>query len=171
MSISAQQTFDDLLGLLEIFKRSIRDLGEKEGLTNMQVAALYIIHRQETTVMGDVAGKLHCDASNVTGIIDRLVAQGFVERHDCERDRRAKVLVATDKGTETISRIMDALPPMFGCDELTDEEREQLHKILIKVTGFSPGAGLFAAQCNCDPKCTGECRADCGVESKEQSTK
>lgn len=171
MSISAQQTCDDLLGLLEIFKQCIRDLGEKQGLTNMQVAALYIIHRQETTVMGNIADKLHCDASNVTGIVDRLVAQGFVERHDCERDRRAKVLVATEKGATTISKIMSALPPMFGCDKLDDEEREQLHRILAKITGFSPGAGIFTSRCNCDPQCTGECRADCSVEPKEQTAK
>jgi DNA-binding MarR family transcriptional regulator len=143
MSISPQQTCDDLLGLLEIFKRSIRDLGEKEGLTNMQVAALYIIHRQPSTAMGNIAGKLHCDASNVTGIVDRLVSQGLVVRRDCETDRRAKVLATTEKGEEVILRIMDALPGQFGCNNLTESERQQLHAVLVKVCGSQPCIGVF----------------------------
>lgn len=111
----------------------------------MQVAALYIIHRQPTAVMGNIAGKLHCDASNVTGIVDRLVSQGLVVRKDCETDRRAKVLVTTQKGEATILRIMRDLPAQFGCDKLTEEERQHLHDVLVKVGGSQACIGIFTS--------------------------
>lgn len=134
MSISPQQTCDDLLGLLEVFKRAIRDLAEQEGLTNIQVSALYMIYRQPTAVMGSIASKLHCDASNVTGIVDRLVAQGLVERRDNERDRRVKQLTVTERGQAVISKVMASLPDYLGCDRLSEDDRQALHRAVQKLS-------------------------------------
>ena len=41
--------------------------------------------------MSSLAGKLFCDDSNVTGIVDRLEARGLIERRR-EHDRRVKLL-------------------------------------------------------------------------------
>ena len=40
--------------------------------------------------MSALAHALHCDNSNVTGIVDRLEAAGLVERRAAEHDRRVK---------------------------------------------------------------------------------
>lgn len=135
MNISPKQTCADLFGLLDVFKRSIRELGENEGLTHMQVAALYVIDQTPEMGMGRIAEILHCDASNVTGIVDRLVHQQLVVRQECPTDRRAKKLAVTDRGKEIIARIMDALPERIGCDRLSGQERELIHVTVQKVTG------------------------------------
>src|ERR1700736_477259 len=44
--------------------------------------------RDRPIPMSDIARLLACDASNVTGIIDRLEARGFVERRGAPGDRR-----------------------------------------------------------------------------------
>ena len=55
--------------------------------------------------MHEIASRLACDSSNVTGIVDRLEARGLVTRRPCERDRRVKQIVPTALGLE----VRDAL--------------------------------------------------------------
>jgi DNA-binding MarR family transcriptional regulator len=133
MSVSPEQTCADLFGLLDRFKRSLRDLSEEKGLTIIQVMALYNIQKQPGILMSQMASLLHCDASNVTGIVDRLTAQDLICRQECERDRRAKALRATEKGDVTIEEIMSALPGKLGCQQLSANDREFLHAAIQKI--------------------------------------
>src|SRR5262249_9785351 len=50
--------------------------------------------------------RIGCDASNVTGIIDRLEARGLVERMACRHDRRIRMVRLTARGVETRARIV-----------------------------------------------------------------
>ena len=58
--------------------------------------------------MGKLAGMLHCDSSNITGITDRLEQRGFVERRAAGHDRRVKLLVLTRKGRSSATRSTNA---------------------------------------------------------------
>ena len=80
--------------------------------------------------MGGVAGQMQCDASNVTGVIDRLVMHQLVVRAESESDRRTKTLALTDKGRELIQKIIDALPEKLGCSQLGAAERQALRTVL-----------------------------------------
>src|SRR2546422_10871704 len=48
--------------------------------------------------MNEAAGKLHCDPSNVTGIVDRLEAPGLIDRRHLATERRVKQLALTPAG-------------------------------------------------------------------------
>src|SRR4051795_461598 len=50
--------------------------------------------------MGDLAQQMHCDSSNITGIVDRLSERGLVERTAAEGDRRVKLVALTGPGRE-----------------------------------------------------------------------
>ena len=50
--------------------------------------------------MSALAGLMHCDNSNVTGIVDRLEDRGLVERRGALHDRRVKMLTVTPVGAE-----------------------------------------------------------------------
>ena len=52
----------------------------------------------EPRPMGDLAVRMHCDNSNMTGIIDRLEERGLVVRGVAEYDRRVKLIALTDEG-------------------------------------------------------------------------
>ena len=67
-------------------------------LTFMQAHALRLLAESEPMTMRELAGRLHCDASNVTGIIDRLEARKLVERRSTPGDRRVKALALTPAG-------------------------------------------------------------------------
>ena len=81
--------------------------------------------------MNELAYTLHCDASYITGITDRLEEQGLVERRVDEDDRRVKQLVLTTKGKQLRKamqlRAEQDLPATAG---LTGEQRRALRDLL-----------------------------------------
>lgn len=81
--------------------------------------------------MSAMAGHLHCDASNVTGIVDRLEARGLVARHADARDRRIKRLALTEAGVRLRAEFMDRLletPPAIA--SLSAAEKRALRNAL-----------------------------------------
>lgn len=129
-----QEVFDDFMHLLHRTKAATVQLAEEEGMTLMQLNVMYsVFHSNEGIVMGQLAELLHCDASNITGIVDRLAAQGLVIRNESERDRRVKKIVMTEKGKRAVTELMAALPAKLGCDRLTAQERMSLHTIIQKL--------------------------------------
>jgi DNA-binding MarR family transcriptional regulator len=104
------------------------------GLAPMQSMALMHLRREEPMTMGALAHALMCDNSNVTGIVDRLEAQGLVERRPAEHDRRVKTLVMTDKGVDVrdeVERRMSVPPPPLA--GLSDEDAVALRDILQRA--------------------------------------
>jgi DNA-binding MarR family transcriptional regulator len=79
----------------------------------MGLHALRLIEPGVEVPMSSLAGKLFCDASNVTGIVDRLEARGLIERRPAEHDRRVKLLVLTPEGERLRATVMRqfARPP------------------------------------------------------------
>src|ERR1700682_1005078 len=65
-------------------------------LTSPQAMLLH--HLDDPLPMNEVAGKLHCDPSNVTGIVDRLEGRGLIERQHLTKDRRVKHLALAGAG-------------------------------------------------------------------------
>ena len=101
------------------------------GLAPMQSMALMQLHPGEPVPMSQLAQKLMCDNSNVTGIVDRLEAQGLVERRPAEHDRRVKTLVVTEKGVKLrgeVERRMGVPPPPLAA--LSEEDAATLRDIL-----------------------------------------
>lgn len=129
-----QQTCADLMQLLDTFKRATVDLAESHGLTRMQLFVLYQLEQQGETAMGRVADSLHCDASNVTGIVDRLVANGLVSRQELASDRRTKTLRLTDKGLRVMRSLKAELPARLGCERLSSDEVGCLHTVAQKLS-------------------------------------
>jgi DNA-binding MarR family transcriptional regulator len=63
-------------------------------------------HLGEPLPMGALAELLHCDNSNVTGLVDRLEKRGLAERRSDEHDRRVKLLVLTEDGEQVRERLL-----------------------------------------------------------------
>ena len=133
MNITPEQVCQDLLSLIGRMKTALADLSEKYDLTIMQVHALYAISQGDST-MGQIARTLHCDASNVTGIVDRLVANQLITRQEGEHDRRTKTLHLTDNGRTAINDIYSHLPRELGCSRLSETERTTFHSLATKLS-------------------------------------
>ena len=86
--------------------------------------------------MSALAGLLHCDNSNVTGIVDRLEARDLVERRPAPYDRRVKHLVLTAEGARIraeVSERMAEVPEGFA--RLSADEQRRLVRLLRKLAG------------------------------------
>lgn len=104
------------------------------GLTPGHMKALLTIEPGEPKPMGTLAETLHCDASNVTWLVDRLEERGFVERRTHPTDRRIRTVALTRDGVRARAKIEARLyeaPPEF--EKLTTAELETLRDILRKV--------------------------------------
>ncbi len=73
-------------------------------LTMSQVKTLILVYTSETGClrMGQLASALGVALSSATGIVDRLVEQGLLLRHEDPEDRRSVVVRLTDRGRELI---------------------------------------------------------------------
>jgi DNA-binding MarR family transcriptional regulator len=99
------------------------------GLSFPQAHALKVLRPGHPIPMRELADELHCDPSNITGIVDRLGDRGLVERGSAPGDRRVKTLMLTEEGTALRMRLLDRLSePPPGLGRLTlDEQRQLLH--------------------------------------------
>lgn len=87
------------------------------GLTPPQMFALSTLDPERPVPMRELAAQLHCDSSNVTGLVDRLTAQGLVERREDPHDRRVRMLAVTEQGAHVRARlraVMLEVPPALA---------------------------------------------------------
>ncbi|MEI7742659.1 MAG: MarR family transcriptional regulator [Chloroflexota bacterium] len=88
--------------------------------------------------MRELAGRLVCDQSYITGIADKLEERGLVMRVPGE-DRRIKLLALTSAGTELRDRIAGAVAQQaMVMLRLTDAERAQLGPLLTRLLDSVP---------------------------------
>jgi MarR family transcriptional regulator, organic hydroperoxide resistance regulator len=92
------------------------------GLAPQQAGALRALAKP--LPMGDLAEALHCDSSNVTGIVDRLEERGLVRRKVAPSDRRVKLVVVTEAGERLrreITRRFAEPPPQLAALSKRDQ--------------------------------------------------
>jgi MarR family transcriptional regulator, organic hydroperoxide resistance regulator len=93
--------------------------------------ALALLRLGTPLPMHDLAERLRCDASNITGIVDRLEARGLVERKVDGADRRVKNLVLTPGGRTLLeqlkARLLQDVP---GIGSLTGTDQRALRDLL-----------------------------------------
>ena len=90
----------------------------------------------EPRPMGELAAMIHCDNSNMTGIVDRLEERGLVERTAAERDRRVKLIALTERGRELrdqLSRRMAEPPEVI--ENLSVADQRTLRDVLRRALG------------------------------------
>ena len=81
-------------------------LGEAFELSPVQCHVLHLIEPDRPLPMRRLAETLGCDASNVTGLVDRLEARGLVQRRPSSEDRRVKELQLTPAGSRLRAELL-----------------------------------------------------------------
>jgi DNA-binding MarR family transcriptional regulator len=111
------------------------------GLTPPQMFALNVLDPQRPIPMRELAAQLHCDNSNVTGLVDRLTAQGLVERREDPHDRRVRMLAVTDEGARVKERLRAVLlevPPSIA--RLSPDDQIVLRDLMRRSRDPEPPA-------------------------------
>jgi|SRR6185437_10320703 len=121
-------------------KHNLMSIAEKYNLTVMQMYTLCLLEADAAIPMNSLTSMLSCDASNVTGIVDRLFNNKFIKREENPHDRRAKLITLTPKGAKLCNKITEALIEYqpSNLKGLSQEEKEQLLALLVKTSLLPP---------------------------------
>lgn len=115
-------------GLAQQIADHVRERAGTLGLTAAQATALREMTGPMT--MRELAGRMSCEPSNATFVIDKLEKQGLVERRAHPTDRRAKHLVLTEEGTALRDRLLDLLTQDSPLGALTPQQQRTLQSLL-----------------------------------------
>lgn len=118
----AREAWELLFELLHGVGKHFPALVAEFDLSPVQAQVLRMLGEGPQPMSG-VAGFLGCDASNVTGLVDRLEARGLVERQNAPHDRRVKLLALTVEGRELGAKVKARFrlpPPPIAALSATD---------------------------------------------------
>jgi DNA-binding MarR family transcriptional regulator len=126
------ETIDLLMGLTHVLATNLATVAAEYGLTPTQARVLVTL--EEPAPMRDLAERLACDKSNVTGLVDGLEEHGLVARQPDPRDRRVKQLVLTEAGRRLRSTLHQRLyTDAPALSNLSPAEEKQLRVLLRRA--------------------------------------
>jgi DNA-binding MarR family transcriptional regulator len=120
--------------LFHASRRRVLAVASEFELSPPQVRALAVLDPERPVPMSELADALHCDNSNVTGIVDRLEDRGLVERRSASHDRRVKMLAVTERGADVRARLaerLDEAPAPLA--RLSPEDQTALRDIMRRA--------------------------------------
>jgi DNA-binding MarR family transcriptional regulator len=124
--------------LMHVSKQRFMAIASEFELSPPQVMALRHLDPAEPKPMSELAAALHCDNSNVTGIVDRLEDRGLVERRPADHDRRVKMLLITERGADIRARLSARLDePPEPLARLSAEDQRTLRDIMRRALGHA----------------------------------
>jgi len=88
----------------QAYERASREVGISPQQAQVICSAGYC-----SPALGELAESLHCDKTNVTGLVDRVEKLGLVSRVPDSQDRRVTRVTLTDAGRATMFQFHDEL--------------------------------------------------------------
>lgn len=128
--------------LMRIIETSLRD---KHDLTAVEFEAMIRMGRspERQMSMSDLATQMVLTSGGITRLVDRLAADGYVDRVSCPSDRRVQWAHLTDLGVETVSEALET--HLADLDDhffsvMSPEERATTNTVLDRLrTACSDG--------------------------------
>lgn len=129
----------DLIGtVVARYHEEYEHAASQHSLTGAQARVLGLLAAQPLP-MRQIAQRLKCEPSNITGIVDRLESRGLVERQPDPADRRVKLAAPTEEGRRTAKALRGSLNfAREPLSRLTVTERTLLKELLERMLGTAP---------------------------------
>ena len=141
-SEAAREAAQAFFELMPYQKRHVEKQAATMGLSMPLCGVLWQLRPDRPASMGTIAEFMHCDASNVTSMVDKLENRGLLRRQSSPEDRRVKLIALTDEGLEfreaLFSRVCEPQPWILALDE---QDQLELARILRKARERIASAG------------------------------
>ncbi len=113
------------------FDRRVRRL----GITRAQWLVLTRLHRRPGASLSELAEMMEVEKATAGRMIDRLVANGWVERRTARNDRRVKRVYLTDDAERVHKRIWRVAEETVDAalTDLSARERKQLMSLMQRL--------------------------------------
>ena len=125
-----------LLGRLGVtMKTQTMEAFEQEGFSAYHYSILALLEEGARTTQAGIADALGMDASMLVSLLDSLEERGLIERKRDPSDRRRQMVTMTAAGRRQLTafrKLVRRLEDDF-LEALSDEERQELHDLLLKV--------------------------------------
>jgi DNA-binding MarR family transcriptional regulator len=96
---------DRILELVVSLDHDMTESLARDGLTVSRAALLWQLRQRGPTTQRVLADALQVSPRTITGLVDGLVATGFVTREPHPTDRRAILVTFTEQGTKTVEAL------------------------------------------------------------------
>jgi DNA-binding MarR family transcriptional regulator len=136
------ETMFDLENTVDLFIENIKKLFFPEDWIELDMkfskfelfTMLFLDKRKEIT-MTELVEYINSPMSTATGIVDRLVKNGYVSRERSETDRRIVILRPTEEGSQLIKKLKDIISEYISMvvEDLTEEEKQFMTGIAFKI--------------------------------------
>jgi DNA-binding MarR family transcriptional regulator len=121
------------------------------GLSIPQFDLLSTLTEREGLTQQELAARLYVTKGNVSGLVDRLVEAGLVERRPIAGDRRSHALYLTTRGRELAEQGLAAQQAYVGrtLGRLPHSDLAELDRIVrawrdeARTSGVPPGDGIL----------------------------
>jgi DNA-binding MarR family transcriptional regulator len=133
-SMEISRHFDTLM--IHIAQMQQNTVDELQDLNKQEANVIFFLGERGASIMRELAENLRLHVSTMTGIVDKLIEKGFVNRERSDEDRRIVRVSLTEQGArahhqegakrQQMSRII--------LNSLDEEEREQLLSLFGKIS-------------------------------------
>ena len=144
--IDADEALSRTLELAVLVNEDMDRALAADDLTRSRAHVLWELHHRGPVPQRTLADALDMSARNITGIVDALVATGFVTREPHPTDRRATLVTPTEKGRHTATAMVHGRHELAGAlfaqmpPELFAAYVEALDTVLARFKELSGGA-------------------------------
>ena len=133
---SSMATATSVMRVQQLLIGQFDAIAGRHGLTFARYEALVLLafSREGRLSMSRIGERLMVHPTSATNIVQRLVAQGFVERVPNPADRRGAFAVITDAGRDAMEAVTADLEAVdFGLSMLDAEQHQALFDLLRDV--------------------------------------
>ena len=116
------------------------------GLTLPQAHLLRLLTAGGSVKMNGLADALDCDASNITGLVDKLEIRGFIRHQRDPDDRRVKMIALTLSGVKFRASVLSRLSqPSPSVTRLSLPDKQTLRRIVRQMVETTEAGRMDAA--------------------------
>jgi DNA-binding MarR family transcriptional regulator len=129
--------------IFELFFDSLKKLLYPEewialdlDFSKSELFTMLLVDRNGEIIMSRIADYVNVSMSTANGIVERLIKKGYLERNRSDSDRRIVVIRLTEEGKNLVRDLKSIVSEyvMLVYNELNDEERKLIFKVIGKVT-------------------------------------
>ncbi len=129
----SNEVLDSFAEINRAIYKVVKKEADRAGITVVQLKALFKIASSPDIGLGELAEKLRLTNSTVSGVIDRLVHGGLVDRIVPPENRRSVSIHLTDKGIQLLKDLTSGesifMKKIKSVLEIPEEEVQQLLRL------------------------------------------
>lgn len=105
-------------------------------LSKSELLTLLQVDRNGEIIMSQIADYINIPMSTATGLVERLVKKGYIERARSESDRRIVTIRLSSEGKKLADGLKQTIAGYIKLvyDALTEDEKKLLFGIFTKIT-------------------------------------